>query len=110
MDINNALSAFAALSQQTRLEVFRLLIRAGHRGMLSGELGEALGIKSNTMSGHLTVLLHAGLVTNQRSGRQIRYFADFVALKNLMTFLMEDCCGASPDLCQPLLDEITCPC
>lgn len=103
-------SAFSALSQQTRLDVFRLLMKAGAQGLLAGELGELLDVKQNTMSANLTVLLTAGLVRNQRQGRTIRYFAEFEAVRGLLGFLLEDCCGGRPELCQPIIDEIACAC
>lgn len=110
MDKSDAITSFAALSQPTRLDVFRLLVKAGSHGMLSGEIGEKLEVRQNTMSANLAVLLNAGLVRNERQGRMIRYFADFDAMRGLLGFLMEDCCGGRPDLCQPVIDEIACAC
>lgn len=110
MDNSGAIVSFAALSQPTRLDVFRLLVKAGALGMLSGEIGERLDVRQNTMSANLAVLLNAGLVRNERQGRTIRYFADFDAMRGLLGFLMEDCCGGRPDLCQPVIDEIACAC
>lgn len=109
MDISKTTSAFSALSQPTRLEVFRLLLKAGAEGMPAGEIGEQLHVRQNTMSANLSVLLHSGLVRNQRQGRTIRYFVEFDRLRDLLGFLMEDCCGGRPELCQPVLDEIACP-
>ena len=108
MDDLKALTAFAALSQQTRLDVFRLLVKAGTTGMPSGEIAERLHVRQNTMSANLTVLLNAGLVRNERHGRTIRYFADFDAMRSLLGFVMEDCCGGRPERCQPIIDEIAC--
>ena len=110
MDKNCALAAFAALSQETRLDVLRLLVRRGAEGALSGEIGEALGVKQNTMSANLAVLLHAGLVRKEREGRAVRYFADVEGIRGLLAFLMEDCCGGRPELCRPLIEEIACAC
>lgn len=110
MDNLEALSAFSALSQPTRLEVFRVLIKAGAQGRLAGELGAQLDVRQNTMSANLTVLLNAGLVRNERHGRTIRYFADFDAVRGLLAFLMEDCCGGRAELCKPIIDEIACVC
>ena len=110
MDSNNAISSFSALSQQTRLDVFRLLIKAGASGLVAGERGGQLDVKQNTMSANLTVLLNAGLVRNERQGRTIRYFADFDAVRGLLAFLMEECCGGRSELCQPVIDEIACAC
>lgn len=110
MDTTEALKTFGALSQNTRLDVFRLLVRAGADGALSGEIGDQLDVRQNTMSANLTVLLNAGLVRNERKGRTIRYFADFDAIRSLLAFLMEDCCGGNPAICQPVIDEIACAC
>ena len=106
--MNQALSAFAALGQPTRLDVFRLLVQAGERGMLAGEIGARLDVRQNTMSANLSVLLHAGLIANQRHGRTVRYFANMAGIRGLLAFLMEDCCGGRPELCQKVIDEIAC--
>ncbi|WP_062762074.1 helix-turn-helix transcriptional regulator [Falsirhodobacter sp. alg1] len=108
MDKNSALDAFAALSQPTRLDVFRLLVKAGGEGMVAGEIGEALGVLQNTMSANLAILVRSGLIRNEREGRSIRYFADMDGMRGLLAFLMEDCCGGRPDLCQPLINKIAC--
>ncbi|MEM5583683.1 metalloregulator ArsR/SmtB family transcription factor [Roseibium sp. AS2] len=108
MDINDALGAFGALSQKTRLDVFRLLIKAGPAGMSAGDIGEALGVRQNTMSANLSVLLQAGLVRNEREGRIIRYFADLDGTRQLLTFLMADCCGGHPELCAQVMETIAC--
>ncbi|MHA7827331.1 MAG: ArsR/SmtB family transcription factor [Roseovarius sp.] len=110
MDKIQALTAFGALSQPTRLDVLRLLIRAGDAGMAAGDIAAALDTRQNTMSANLGVLMQAGLIRNNREGRSIRYFADLEGLRGLLAFLMEDCCGGNPAACQPLLDTITCPC
>ncbi|HKL54644.1 MAG TPA: metalloregulator ArsR/SmtB family transcription factor [Roseovarius sp.] len=110
MDKIQALTAFGALSQPTRLDVLRLLIRAGDAGMAAGDIAAALDTRQNTMSANLGVLMQAGLIRNSREGRSIRYFADLEGLRGLLAFLMEDCCGGNPAACQPLLDTITCPC
>ncbi|MEM7598862.1 MAG: metalloregulator ArsR/SmtB family transcription factor [Pseudomonadota bacterium] len=108
MDINTATLAFSALSQPLRLEVFRLLIKAGADGMQAGDIATTLGAKQNTMSANLSVLHRAGLIRNQREGRVIRYFADFDGTRGLLQFLMQDCCGGNPKACQPILAEIAC--
>lgn len=110
MDSNKALAAFSALSQPTRLDVFRLLVKAGADGMPAGEIGERLNVRQNTMSANLAVLLNAGLVRNERRGRTIRYFAEFDAMRGLLGFLMEDCCGGRPEICQPVIREVACAC
>ncbi|GIL02519.1 MAG: transcriptional regulator [Alphaproteobacteria bacterium] len=110
MNRNAAVAALAALGQDTRIEVFRLLVRAGQRGLPAGEIAARLGTVQNTMSAHLKVLDHAGLVRAERDGRLVRYVADMTGLRDLLAFLMEDCCNGSPELCQPVLDAITCRC
>ncbi|WP_299428654.1 metalloregulator ArsR/SmtB family transcription factor [uncultured Shimia sp.] len=108
MDMTSALTAFSALSQQTRLETFRLLVTTGDAGMSAGEIAEALDVRQNTLSANLSVLLQSGLVRNQREGRVIRYFADTDGMRGLLEFLLEDCCGGQPELCQPLIEDLTC--
>lgn len=108
MDKSDALNAFAALSQSTRLDVFRLLVKAGDEGMLAGQISDALEVRQNTMSANLSILAQSGLIRNEREGRSIRYFADMDGMRGLLAFLMEDCCGGRPELCQPVIDEIAC--
>jgi len=106
MDKSLALDAFAALSQATRLDVFRLLIKVGEAGMTAGEISAALEVRQNTMSANLGVLARAGLIRSEREGRSIRYFADVDGTRDLLSFLMEDCCGGHPELCQPLVKTL----
>ena len=110
MDKKLALAALSALGQDTRLEVFRLLVRVGEDGLPAGEIGASLGAVQNTMSAHLKVLDHAGLVRAQRDGRTIRYVADMTGFRDLLAYLMEDCCNGSPELCQPVIQAVTCNC
>lgn len=109
MDKTTAINAFAALSQQTRLDVFRLLIKAGSNGLLSGEMGDLLDVRQNTMSTNLNILLRAGLIRNERQGRSVRYFADMEGIGNLIQFLLQDCCGGAPDLCGPTIESLCQP-
>ena len=95
MDINSALNAFDALSQETRLAVVRLLVRAGPAGMSAGHVAEALDCRQNTMSSHLKQLAASGLVDSRREGRSILYSANFGAIRDLVLFLMEDCCAGN---------------
>lgn len=110
MEMNNAVSAFAALSQPTRIEVFRLLIQSGPDGLAAGAIAAELDVKQNTLSANLSVLLHAGLVRNERQGRSIRYYADMKGLRTLLAFLLQDCCGGQSELCQPLIQELANAC
>ena len=97
------------MSQETRLDVFRVLVRAGYAGMLSGEIGVRLSVLQNTMSTNLAILLNAGLVRKEREGRKVRYFVDFDGMRGLLGYLMEDCCGGNRNLCQSIIDQIACP-
>ncbi len=110
MDKKSALAALAALGQDTRLEVFRLLVKAGGEGIPAGGVASQLGTVPNTMSAHLKVLEHAGLVRAERDGRIVRYVADMSGFRDLLAYLMEDCCNGSPELCRPVIDAVTCDC
>ena len=110
MEKSTALPIFEALSSGIRLDVFRLLVRAGPSGMAAGEIAASLDIRPNTLSNNLTILTATGLVRSVREGRSIRYFARMETMRGLLGFLMEDCCGGQPELCQPVLDQIACDC
>lgn len=94
MDIGNALSAFGALSQETRLKAFKLLVEYGVSGCAACTLSEKLGVPQNTLSFHLSHLSNAGLVSSKRDGRSIIYSANFEAIEGLMSYLAENCCIA----------------
>lgn len=110
MDQTRALTAFAALSQPMRLDTFRLLVRAGRAGMAAGDIATTLGVRQNTLSANLSLLQNAGLIRSQRAGRSIIYSTDLDGTRDLLGFLMEDCCGGHPELCQPVIDQIACAC
>jgi DNA-binding transcriptional ArsR family regulator len=97
MDLDQAVIAFAALAQETRLRVFKLLIEYGSEGAPAGNLSEQLGIPHNTLSFHLTHLSHAGLVTSQRRGRSILYAANCDAIEALIDYLQDNCCARQVD-------------
>jgi DNA-binding transcriptional ArsR family regulator len=92
MDIYKALAAFDALSQETRLQVFRLLVKYGQTGAPAGTLSESLHIPHNTLSFHLSHMSHAGLVVSRREGRSVRYRANFEFFSGLIRYMVEDCC------------------
>lgn len=94
MDVQEAIIAFDALSQETRLRVFRLLVEYGPEGAAAGVLREALNIPHNTLSFHLSHMSHARLVVSRRKGRSIIYSANFEFFTNLIRFMVEDCCSA----------------
>ncbi len=106
MDMPDATRALAALSQESRLRAFRLLVRSGADGMAAGRIAEALQIPHNTMSTHLSTLVNAGLVNSRRESRSIIYSIDFDGTRELLSFLMEECCQGSPDVCLPVLESV----
>lgn len=109
MDQTKALAAFSALSQSTRLQVFRLLIKAGHKGLLAGDIANQLNVRQNTMSTNLSILTQAGLLQSEREGRAIRYRADMTGVQHLLDFLLLDCCGGNAEECKPLVQALCCP-
>ncbi|MDO9414704.1 ArsR/SmtB family transcription factor [Pararhizobium sp.] len=108
MDEQQALPAFAALSQQTRLQIVRLLVVAGPDGLAAGALAEKLDVSPSNISFHLKELDQAGLIRQQRQSRSIIYSASYEALGGLVRFLLEDCCGGHPGICAPLLPAAAC--
>ncbi len=106
MDTSRAIRALGALAQESRLEAFRLLVRAGTAGMPAGEIARAVAVPHNTMSSHLSILANAGLVRSQRDGRSIIYAIDLDAMRALLSFLMEDCCQGHPEVCAPLIAQV----
>jgi DNA-binding transcriptional ArsR family regulator len=96
METKNAVTALAALAQESRLMVFRLLIQAGPDGLSAGKISAATGIPPSSLSFHLKELAHAGMATSRQEGRFVIYQADFSAVAALVTFLTENCCGGSP--------------
>jgi ArsR family transcriptional regulator, arsenate/arsenite/antimonite-responsive transcriptional repressor len=93
MELKTALGALGALAQDSRLQVYRLLVEAGPNGMAANELAERLGIPANTLSFHLKTLNHAHLVLARREGRFIHYSANYEQMNSLLEFLTENCCG-----------------
>ncbi|AEP08958.1 ArsR/SmtB family transcription factor [Micavibrio aeruginosavorus] len=93
MDIQNALIAFDALSQETRLRAFRLLVGYGPDGAPAGHLSDTLGIPHNTLSFHLNHMSNAGLIQSRREGRSIIYSVNFDLFTGLIRFMIEDCCS-----------------
>ncbi len=99
MEKTNAIAALAALAQETRLDVFRLLVQAGPAGLPAGQIGERLNLPSATLSFHLNQLRHAGLVTFRRDGRSLIYAAEYAAMNGLLAYLTENCCQGDASAC-----------
>jgi DNA-binding transcriptional ArsR family regulator len=102
MDKERAVVALSALAQETRLAVFRLLVREGPGGRPAGEIAASLGVTPATLSFHLAQLERAGLLTARRQSRQIFYAVDLEAMRRLLSFLTEDCCQGRPEICGDL--------
>ncbi|MBP6547046.1 MAG: helix-turn-helix transcriptional regulator [Phenylobacterium sp.] len=110
MESMTAITRLSALAQDSRLAVFRLLVKAGRGGMAAGEVARALDIPANTLSAQFSVLAHAGLVTSRRDGRSIIYAADYDRMSELLVYLMEDCCQGRAEVCAPLVVAATACC
>lgn len=111
MEKSGTIAALAALAQESRLDIFRLLVQAGSEGRPVGHIGERLGLPSATLSFHLNQLKQAGLVSFRREGRSLIYTANFAAMNGLMSYLTENCCGGTDcgvaaGVCDPATSEI----
>lgn len=109
MDSESTILAMSALAQPTRLDTFRLLVRHEPDGLPAGEIARLLDVPQNTMSSHLAILTRTKLVTSERHSRSIIYRADLDTLRALTLYLVKDCCAGRPELCAPLVEELT-PC
>lgn len=108
METIPAVNKLAALAQASRLAVFRWLVQRGPEGACPGEIAEQLQLAAATLSFHLKALQHAGLIQAQPSGRNIRYTADFAAMRELLAYLTENCCGGAASACEVLPDPAAC--
>ena len=108
MEERQALAAFGALSQETRLKIVRMLVVAGPEGLPAGEIAARVEVSPSNVSFHLKELERAGLISQQRAARSIVYSAEYDALGGLVRFLMEDCCAGNPEICAPARDVAAC--
>jgi len=104
MESTSAVAALSALAHPGRLRVFRLLVRAGPSGLAAGEIARATGVLPNTLSANLNLLAAAGLARSRRDGRSIIYAASYDRMRELLGFLVEDCCGGATEICTPLAE------
>ena len=102
MESSVATKRLSALAQDSRLDVFRLLVRAGDGGLAAGEIARVLGTAPNTLSSQLTILANADLVKSRREGRSIIYAANYDGIGELLLYLTQDCCQGRPEICAPL--------
>jgi DNA-binding transcriptional ArsR family regulator len=105
MQTQAAIGALAALAQDSRLAVFRLLVQAGPEGVAASKIAEQLGLPSSSLSFHLKELTHAGLIAPRQDGRFVIYSANFTTMNALIGFLTENCCGGNP--CTPACTPTT---
>lgn len=110
MEHKDAVGALAALAQDTRLDIFRLLVEVGPEGLPAGQIGKRLGLPLATLSFHLSTLRQAGLVEFRRESRSLIYRSNFAAMNELLAYLTENCCGGNPEacgvpVCEPLQDD-----
>ena len=104
IQLPGAVEALSALAHASRLAVFQLLVRAGPEGVAAGEIAREIGALPNTLSTHLTILGHAGLIQSRREGRSVFYSADYDRMRALLGFLIADCCAGKPEICGSLGD------
>ena len=110
MEAHQAIEAFAALAQESRLKVFRLLVRQGPSGMAAGDIARALGVPANTLSSHLAILTRAALVASRKEGRSVIYAMNVAGTRALLSFLVEDCCRAERNVCDQLIQSALAGC
>jgi ArsR family transcriptional regulator, arsenate/arsenite/antimonite-responsive transcriptional repressor len=111
MEERQALQALAALANETRLAIFRLLIARGPSGLAAGDIAQRLAIQPSTLSFHLKELDRAGLLRASRVSRQLFYAVDIEGMRQLLTFLTADCCNGHPEICGGLVQAIeSCSC
>ena len=104
MKPTDAVTALAALAQETRLALFRLLVESGPEGLAAGEIGNRLGTPANTLSFHLKTLTQAGLLVARQEGRFIYYAANYPSMDELIAFLTQNCCNGAP--CLPKTQQV----
>lgn len=107
MNTELAIDALSALAQSTRLETFRMLVKQEPDGLPAGEIARRLDVPHNTISTHLAILTRAGLVTVERHSRSLIYRVELKAVRELVMFLLRDCCNGQPELCAPLIEDLS---
>ena len=99
MEQRSALAAFSALGHETRLDILRLLVPAGPKGMAAGVIAARINVSASRLSFHLQAMEQAGLLTSSRQSRNVIYRVDYARLRGLVQYLTNDCCGAHPEVC-----------
>jgi ArsR family transcriptional regulator len=109
MKKSKVIAALGALAQETRLDIFRLLVEKGPEGLPAGEIGERLRQPSPTMSFHLSQLRFAGLIDSRRESRSIIYSANYKSMNELLSYLTENCCGGRTEVCTSVTTTVCGP-
>jgi len=110
MDTADAVAVLGALAQESRLKVFRLLVQEGPGGIPAGDIARHLRVPHNTLSCHLAILARARLVTSRKESRSVIYSVNIEGTRDLLSFLVEDCCRGAPKLCAPLIASTLAEC
>ncbi len=103
----DAVTALGALAHEQRLAIFRLLVKAGKEGMTAGSIAEAVQSPASSISFHLSNLARAGIIIQRRESRLMIYTADYDRILSIIAYLIEDCCGGTPEICSPLTEIIS---
>ena len=106
METEDAVLALAALAQPTRLEAFRTLVRHEPDGLAAGDLARELEVPQNTLSAHLSIRSRARLVSSERHSRSIVYRANLAEFRDVAVFMLRDCCGGRPEVCEPVVQSL----
>ena len=106
METEDAVLALAALAQPTRLEAFRTLVRHEPDGLAAGDLARELEVPQNTLSAHLSILSRARLVSSERHSSSIVYRANLAEFRDVAVFMLRDCCGGRPEVCEPVVQSL----
>ena len=106
MDTSQAIDAFSALAHETRLTVFRLLIKEGDQGLSAGIIAQQLKVQPSTLTAHLHILRRSGLIQSTRQKQKILYSADISGTRDLLRFLTQECCGGNPEICAELSTSV----
>jgi DNA-binding transcriptional ArsR family regulator len=110
VELSTATAALSALAQESRLKIFRLLVRSGPDGVAAGDIARRLKLPQNTLSFHIASLARAGLVASRKEGRSIIYSVDLAGTRDLLSFLVQDCCEGRAELCGPLVQSAAAGC
>jgi DNA-binding transcriptional ArsR family regulator len=107
MELKAAVNVLSALAQPTRLQVFRMLVQGEPEGLAAGEIAQRLGVPHNTLSTHLAILARCDLISVRRNSRRLIYCVEWKSIREVLLYLLRDCCNGSPKLCGPLVESLS---